>query len=414
MKSQIRLDAGRVEVTFLTVDDQCVVEYVAGQAPENQVAAVLNCIQLGARALSYASDQSGTTMLTDAMKQAADGHKELLETVSKQTRDTVLNSAKELPKKLETVLKILQKDLAKTLDPDSAASIVGKLQAALVAGLSKETAKVADALDLQNPASALSRLNALHEKRQEKLEEQIHKIAEELAARAAAHVVRRKTTSKGFSFEDTLEAYVANESRPRHDVVTRTSRVAGIDGNDKGDITIEVAKAQAHGPGLNIVIEAKDSQISFPALVRDVEKAMSNRGAVFGIGVTTNPDITRGSSLIIPVGDDKLVVCAPPVGDEEFELLGVSLGLEMGRWKAIMGRLAPTQHMDLNRINANVSAAFNVMKRFTEAKRKMTSVKTAVDETCEYIDAIRSDLQKELGNLRTAIAEELEGGAAAA
>jgi len=66
--------------------------------------------------------------------------------------------------------------------------------------------------------------------------------------------------------------------------------------------------------------------------------------------------------------------------------------------------------MDLNRITAHISAAFAVMKRFVEAKRKMTSIKTAVNETWEYIDAIRGDLHKELGNLRTAITEELEGG----
>ena len=134
---------------------------------------------------------------------------------------------------------------------------------------------------------------------------------------------------------------------------------------------------------------------------------MSNRGAVFGIGVTTNPDITRGASLIVPVGDDKLVICAPQVGDEEFELLGVSLALDMARWKAIMSRVAPTQTMDLNRINAPVSAAFIVIRRFTEAKKKMTSVKTAVDETWSYLDEIRADVLKELTNLRAAIAEEL-------
>lgn len=134
---------------------------------------------------------------------------------------------------------------------------------------------------------------------------------------------------------------------------------------------------------------------------------MSNRGAVFGIGVTTNPDITRGTSLIVPVGDDKLIICAPQVGDEEFELLGVSLGLDMARWKAIMSRVAPTQTMDLNRINAHVSAAFIVIRRFTEAKKKMTSAKTAVEETWSYIDEIRADVLKELTNLRAAIAEEL-------
>ena len=408
---KIRIEAGVLEIASLRVEDLCSAEYVQSfDGQDKQIAAVQNCIQLGARALSFAADQSSTTMLTDSLKQSTEGHKALLETLAKQTNENVTRTAEELPKKLNSILKLVEKDLAKTLDPTSASSIVGKLQTALVSGISKETAKLALALDLRNPASAFAQLNALEEKRQAKLEEELRKIGEELKVRAAANDMRRKTTGKGVTFEDTLEAHVANECRPRHDLVTRTSKTTGLNGSDKGDICIEIDKGHAHGPGLHIVIEAKDAQISFPALVRDVEKAMSNRGAAFGIGVTTNPDITRGSSLIVPVGDDKLIICAPHAGDGEFELLGVSLGLEMARWKAIMSRVAPTQQMDLNRINAHVSAAFSIMKRFTEAKRKMTSVKTAVDDTWTYLDEIRVDLQAELGNLRVAIAEELQSG----
>lgn len=404
---EIRLNAGSVHITSLTVDDQCVFDYLTGFNEEKRAAAVANCIQIGARALSYTSDQGSTTLLSDALKESTANHKTLLETLAKQTNENVTRTTDELPKRLNTVLKLVERDLAKTLDPDSASSIVGKLHAAIVGSVSKEASKFVAALDLNDPKSAFAQFNTLEEKRQAKLEEQLTKIAADLQVRAAASAVRRKTTGKGVDFEDILEAYIADESRPRRDLVTRTSKTSGIDGNDTGDITIEIDKAQAHGPGLNVVVEAKDGQISFPALVRQVEKAMSNRGAVFGIGVTTNPDITRGTSLIVPVGDDKLIICAPQVGDEEFELLGVSLGLDMARWKAIMGRVAPTQTMDLNRINSHVSAAFIVLRRFTEAKKKMTSVKTAVDDTWSYIDEIRADVLKELTNLRTAIAEEL-------
>jgi hypothetical protein len=58
----------------------------------------------------------------------------------------------------------------------------------------------------------------------------------------------------------------------------------------------------------------------------------------------------------------------------------VAVALEMALWKAIMSRVAPTEQMDLNRINAHIAAAFSIVKRFTDAKRKMTSVKTAVDD----------------------------------
>ena len=407
-KPTIRLEAGRLEVNDLAVEDQCVVDYVGGFDEEQQADAVLNCLQLGARALSYAAGHSGTTTLADVMKTSAEHTKTLLETVSKQTRDAVAHSAEELPKKLADVLKIHEKDLAKTLDPESASSLVGKLRETLVSGVVKETSKLADQLDLSNPKSQLSQLRYCFEQHEVKIEEQLTKLAKDMEVRAAASAVRRKTTGKGIVFEDVLEAYVANESRPRRDVVSRTSRVSGLDGNDAGDILIEIEKSQARGPGLNVAIEARDAQTSCPALIRDVDKAMSNRGAAFGIGVTTNPEISKGSSLILPVGDNKLIVCAPQIGDDEFELLGVAVALEMARWKSIMSRVEPTEQMDLNRINAHVEVAFSVLSRFTAAKRKMASVKTSVDDASTYLDEIRTDLEKELRNLRSAIAEEIE------
>ncbi len=117
--------------------------------------------------------------------------------------------------------------------------------------------------------------------------------------------------------------------------------------------------------------------------------------------------IALGSSLITPVGDDKLIIRTPQVADGEFELLAVSLALEMARWKAIMGRIAPTRSMDVNRINKHVTTALAVINRFSEAKKKITSVKTALDDTATYLDAIRADVHSELKNLRTAIAEEV-------
>lgn len=404
----IRLEADRLDIEHLSCADDCVIEYVQQFAVQQRASAVLNCLQLGARALSFARSQSSTTLLVDAMKSSTESTQSLLQLVSKETRDSVARSADELPKKLQSILKILEKDLTATLDPKSASSIVGRLHDALVAGIIKETAKLADSLDLRNPKSHLSQLGAQLEKQSIRIEGQLQQITAELHARTAANEVRRKTTGKGVVFEDILEAHLANESRPRHDIVTRTSKARGIDGNDVGDVTIEVAKDDAHGAGLIIAVEAKDASVSLPALIREVEKAMRNRGAAFGIGVTTNESISKGSSLIIPAGDDKLVVCAPRVAEGEFELLGVTIALEMARWKAIMGRNQQTDSMDLNRINAHVVASLNVLKRFIEAKRRMTTVKTSVDDAWDFIDGIRGDLQTELGHLRVAIAEELD------
>jgi hypothetical protein len=407
--SKTHIEANVLYIRDLQVDDRCVVEYVGRFGADAQSSAVGNCLQLGARALSFAADQSGTTILADALKASTETTKTLLQTVGKDARESVTRSAAELPKKLEAVLKLVERDLAKTLDPASASSIVGRLQQTIVGGVTKELAGLADALDVANPKSPFSHLQNNFEKRQQVIEKQLADLLAQLQAKAAANAMHRRTTAKGVDFEDTIEAYLADESRPRHDAVLRTSRSTGIDGNDAGDIVIEVDKAAAHGPGLKIVVETKDSDMKLPALVRELDASMRNRGACFGIGVTTNDSITRGRSMVVPIGDDKLIVCAPRVNDDEFELLAVGIALEMARWKAIMARIEPGHQMDLNRIHARVESSLNVMHRFAEAKSKLTSIKTSVDGAWEYIQAIRDDLATELRDLRTAIDEELSG-----
>lgn len=406
MNSTIELSAMRLEIHNLVSTDECLIEYLNNVAENDRVDALHNCLQLGARALRFAKDQSETTLLVDVLKSTSESTKTLLQTVAKQACESVSRSTSDIPKKMELLLKSVEKDLNKTLDPDSTSSIVGRLRQALIEGLHEQTNRIVESLDLQNPNSQLGRLGTHFDKRYEKLEAQINTLVAELQASAAASAVRRKTTGKGFTFEDAVEAFIADESRPRRDLVARTSKQTGVNGNDAGDITIEIEKSHAHGPGLNVVIEAKDAQISFPALVRDVEKAMHNRAAAIGLGVTTNCDINRGSSLIVPVGDDKLIVCTPALDDGSYDFIALPIALEMARWKAVMSRVAPTDQMDLNRISSHISAAMNVMGRFVEAKRKLTSVKTTIDDTWNFLDGIRHDLDVELRNLRTAIDEE--------
>jgi thiamine biosynthesis protein ThiC len=78
----------------------------------------------------------------------------------------------------------------------------------------------------------------------------------------------------------------------------------------------------------------------------------------------------------------------------------------MARWKSIMGRARSEQHMDLDRINAHVGSAINVLNRFAELKKKLTATKTQIDTIADYGEDIRRDLARELQALRQAVVEE--------
>ncbi len=104
----VRLQAGSLEIT-LTIVDPCVLDYVSRFAEVEHPNAVSNCIQVGARALISVGDRLSTTALTDALKEATANQKTLLETLSLETRENVTRTAEELPKKLDAILKLVEK-----------------------------------------------------------------------------------------------------------------------------------------------------------------------------------------------------------------------------------------------------------------------------------------------------------------
>ena len=228
--------------------------------------------------------------------------------------------------------------LERTLDPANAASIIGKLRNALLNDYRQVTGKVREELDLSNPMSPLSALRAEIERNEERrfdtLSKQIGALLQQEAAKAAADAERSKSTRKGVDFENATEEFLAAESRPRKDLVRRTTSEPGLDSSNVGDFVIELNPSDAHS--LRIVIENKNASKGTTSLIRELDKAMKNRGAVFGISVTTDPRVV--SQSITPYGDDKLIVRVPALPEADgWDFSALAVAIECARWKGNYG-----------------------------------------------------------------------------
>ena len=408
----IRIEDGVLAVDSLRVTDDVVVTYVGNLPSDAQAAGVINCLQLGARALAFSADQTGASLLADSLKVSSESACTLLSQVSKTAQQSVDKSAEALQKNLAQLLSGVAKELEKTLDPANTASIIGKLRNALIDDYRKVTTKVREDMDLANPLSPLaalrSELDKNEERRYDALSKQLAELLQQQAAKAAAKAERSKSTLKGMDFEDATAEFLAAESRPRKDLVRRTGTERGLDDNNVGDFVIEINPSE--GLGLRIALEGKNATKTTTGLVRELDKAMKNRGAAFGISVVTDPSPII--QAITPYGDDKLLVrvAALPDGDGwDFTALGVAI--EGARWKAIMGR-SSAGALDVNRVKADIDAAFTIANRFTEAKRKITAGKSHLDGVYEYIDDIRRDLVTVLQRIREALLEKPDSEAA--
>jgi hypothetical protein len=397
---------GILKIDALDVADEITVSYIDQLEPDLQAAGVLNCLQLGARAMTFANDKMGSALLADALRSESEKAQSLLINVSKTAEQAVTKSSETMGKIIANLLSDLAKELGKTLDPANTESIIGRLRVALVDDCQRVNAKVREDLDLANPQSPLSALRTELEKSDERryatLTGQLTELLQRLAAKAAASVERSKSTRKGSDFEAATLDFLEAESRPRKDLVAHTATEYGLDQNFIGDFVIEVNPSDAQK--LRIVVECKNAQTNpKTARVRELGKAMSNRGAIFGISVATcSGDVAQA---IDPFGDDKLIVRVPMLSDDQgwdFTALGVAV--ECARWKALMSR-ASGGTLDIARVSAEIDHAIEITNSFAEVKRKITAGKTQLDTIAEYVDDMKRQLVTILHTIRDAVTE---------
>lgn len=405
MNASITVADGTLSIQSLDVKDDVTVTYIDQLHPEARVAGVLNCLQLGARALTFAGDRTGATLLADSLKNSTESTHALLNQVSKTAEQSVAKSTETLGKVVTQLLGDLDKELEKKLDPGNAASIIGKLRGALLEDYCKVTTKVREDLDLANPLSPLSALRSELEKNEERryeaLAKQLGGLLQEMAAKAATKAERSKSTRKGSDFEVATEEFLTAESRPRKDLVRRTGTEFGLDQNMIGDFVIEINPSEARG--IRIAIESKNAQKGTTELVRELDKAMKNRGATFGVAVVTDENAI--AQAIVPYGDDKLIVRVPALPDEDgWDFTALSVALEGARWKAIMGRIT-SGSLDVNRIQADINAAFAIANRFADVKKRITAGKGHLDAIAECLGEIKRDLDTVLHRIQDTVSE---------
>lgn len=407
MNASIRIVDGTAVIDSLSVDDAATVTYIEQLEGDARLSGVLNCLQIGARALRFAADKSGVTLLSDAFKAESEKTRSLLEQVSKTAERSVWQSSEAMEKAMGELLAGLSKDLRKTLDPANTESIIGKLRVTLSSDYQRITDKVCEDLDLTNPSSPLAsfrtELENNEERRHETLRHQIEEVLRGMAAKDAARSERLKSSRKGGDFEVATLDYLAAESRPRKDLVTHTAAVFGLDQNQVGDFVIELNPSDAQSA--RIVVECKNRQKnSMKDTVRELRKAMNNRGAGFGIAVITGlADVTQA---IAPFGDDMLIVRVPALPDEDgWDFTALGIALECARWKTVVAKGAAGS-VDLARLNAEIDRALAIANNVSDVKRKLTSVRTSLDEIPKLLDDMKCQLVGALEGIREAVGRD--------
>lgn len=426
-QASIAIAKNAVTLAHVVITDTPTVALVSA-APENdRLGVVLSLIQLGSRVQSFANDQLAATTICDQIENTADGVGKLLSSITKTTQaridETIASvfGANGKPgtftQHLGTQLKTVEAQLSAQLDPQKATSITGQLREALRQDARQMLEQLRAQTNLADPASPFGVLKGEIDAKLKALDEKLNAFVTQQAVQTAITTEKVRGTQKGADFEDVLHMVLGRVCRPRKDKVERTGNERGLVGTSKcGDFVVEINPQEARANGLRIVIEAKNDTTKQRDLLRELDAAMENRGAHFAIGISTYVGLLPPGSIPVAFPEPKKAIVYVPdfaLDSPDFEALYIEVAIDVARAITIATRDSQPCKIDIGLFTQRIDGALTTLGRFTEIRKRLTTITNTTKEADTLVDAIRTEVRTALQAIRDALAAELAREASA-
>jgi hypothetical protein len=410
----VRVVGERVAIDGLVVDDQCAVRLVAEreQTGEDPVKLVRDAVEIGARVLDREQAAANAEFVKtefekasqDVQRDFADRARTIAEFFEEQFADVFGEDDGRLAKELE-----------RRFGDGSTASVQNRVREAVSETLAKsreDLIRQFSAADDRNPLAdfksaavrsineAAGRSDATQRALLQKLGEvqkELQALRDEKAKLEEVEAEREKGTAKGRSFEQQVADAVDRLALAQGDV----SEAVGdqLESTGKvGDVVVSIDACNGPARG-RLVVEAKDSRLSKPKAMAELDRAMVERSADFAV-------------LVVPAGDevpakleplreyngDKLVVALDP----EAGTLALELGYRLARARVLMKR-SDADGIDAGALRDTVERALAVLAEERKVKGQLTGAKRSIDNAYELVESMAARVRGHLAELDTLV-----------
>jgi hypothetical protein len=199
---------------------------------------------------------------------------------------------KEINENKKNLINEINTELEKFIDPNNRDSAISKLTEIL----ETEEGKVLNAFEKAlNPENTESQIFLLKEKLEKKFSEEVksisddlEKILQQLKIDSATNELKEKSTGKGATHEDFVQQVLSEVAVG--DFVERTGEIVGLIPKSKVGDHVVTLNTNTKTKDLKIVFESKSANTynSTNAIVKELEVAIKNRGADYGVFVFDN------------------------------------------------------------------------------------------------------------------------------
>jgi hypothetical protein len=395
----VRILGDVVAIDGLVVDDECTVRVVREreQNGENPGKTVRDAVEIGARVLDREQAGANAEFVKTEFEKAATE-------LNTQFADRARQVAEYFNERVEEVFGPenghLHRELEKLFSDGSTVSVQNRVRELVHEAMVRsreDLMKQFSSADGSNPladfkAGTIRVLKAAEERQHEtqqqmlrqmsELEKQLQALRLEQEKLEEVEAERERGTAKGRSFEEAVAAAVDEIALAQGDVAEAVGDLKEATGK-VGDVVVAIDACNGPARG-RIVIEAKDSRLSSPKALRELDEAMAERSADFGmLVVPTEDEVPAKMEPLREYNGDKLVVALDPGAGP----LALEVGYRLARARVLMKR-SDADGIDAGALRDAAERALAALAEERKVKQQLTGAKTSIDKAYGHVDAM--------------------------
>lgn len=310
---------------------------------------------------------------------------------------------KEINENKKNLINEINIELEKFIDPNNRDSAISKLTEIL----ETEEGKVLNAFEKAlNPENSESQIFLLKEKLEKKFSEEVksisddlEKILQQLKIDSATNELKEKSTGKGATHEDFVQQVLSEVAVG--DFVERTGEIVGLIPKSKVGDHVVTLNTNTKTKDLKIVFESKSANTynSTNAIVKELEVAIKNRGADYGVFVFDNFErFNKVSSQPFHVINENmaLTVLNEDVGNLPLKIAYVWAKNQLMNLDEVSSKEITISY---DEILKGLNEALKEAKRLITAKSNNKKAFDALEANEELIPEIRKNIDEKLKDL---------------
>jgi hypothetical protein len=407
---------GRVLIDGLVVDDACTAELVRVRtdAGEDPARVVCDAIEIGARVLDR--EQAGATV--EVLRQDLENASKEVEQRLGQTSEAVVTALhQQLEEAFGPESGHVTRVLARHFGAESSSAVQHQVRAAVAELLNESREKLFrqfSSADESNPLATFQRaaVAAIRQSSDQQhahlremngrigaLQLEIQKLQGEKEKAIEVAAEHERSTAKGRPYEEAVFEAVDSIARAQGDDCDAVGDLRGVGGR-KGDVVVDLDGCAGRPRG-RIVFEAKNARKSRKEALAELDEAMNQRAADYGVWVVPAEDkLPARAHALREIGGDKLFVVYDP---DEGSRLALEVAYSLARARVLMAK-GGADGLDASALRAEVERATVAMEDVRRIKSQLTSAATQIEDVRKLVETMAERVRAHLAQIDMMVA----------